>query len=87
MAWMNMLALIFLVKPVVVALKDYDAQRKKGIDPIFNPKKLGIKGADFWEEEYYHEIEKEVKSKKYVNSTMKTIKIQKVLSYTKNNIN
>jgi AGCS family alanine or glycine:cation symporter len=30
--------------------KDYKAKRKQGIeDPDFNPKELGIKNAEYWE--------------------------------------
>jgi AGCS family alanine or glycine:cation symporter len=38
------------VKPSIIALKDYEEQKKQGIDPQFDPVKLGIKNADFWEQ-------------------------------------
>ncbi len=50
MAWLNLIAILFLSKPALKVLKDYELQKKAGIDPVFNPIKLGIKGADFWEE-------------------------------------
>lgn len=50
MAWLNIIAILFLRKPAILALKDYQNQRKAGKDPVFNPKELGIKNADFWEE-------------------------------------
>lgn len=50
MVWTNVIALCFLVKPALIALKDYELQKKAGIDPQFDPVKLGIKNADFWEE-------------------------------------
>jgi AGCS family alanine or glycine:cation symporter len=38
-------------KPAIKALKDYEAQQKSGVtEYTFDPKKLGIKNADFWEE-------------------------------------
>ena len=37
------------MKPALIALKDYEQQKKEGKDPVFDPKKLGIKNADFWE--------------------------------------
>jgi AGCS family alanine or glycine:cation symporter len=46
----NVISLVFLVKPTLIALKDYEQQKKAGIDPQFNPEKLGIKNADFWVE-------------------------------------
>src|SRR5690606_20235077 len=50
MAWLNVIAILLLRKPALLALKDYQNQRKAGKDPVFNPKELGIKNADFWEE-------------------------------------
>ena len=50
MVWVNVISLVFLVKPTLIALKDYEQQKKDGKDPQFNPEKLGIKNADFWEE-------------------------------------
>jgi len=50
MAWLSLIAILFLLKPAVRVLKDYETQKKAGIDPVFNPIKAGITGADFWEE-------------------------------------
>ncbi|MDC7723975.1 alanine/glycine:cation symporter family protein [Priestia megaterium] len=52
MVWLNLIAILILAKPALVALKDYEAQKKQGIDPVFDPVKLGIKNADYWEKEY-----------------------------------
>ena len=52
MVWLNVIAIVILAKPALVALKDYEQQKKKGLDPVFDPKPLGIKNADFWEHEY-----------------------------------
>ena len=49
MAWLNLIAIFLLRKPALLALKDYQQQRKAGLDPCFDPKKLGIKNANFWE--------------------------------------
>ena len=53
MAWLNImgiLALFFMGRPALKALKDYEAQRKAGVEKYtFDPQKLGIKNADFWE--------------------------------------
>lgn len=49
MAWLNIIAILILHKPALKALKDYRAQKKQGKDPQFNPKDLGIKNADYWE--------------------------------------
>ena len=52
MAWLNVIAIIILQKPALLALKDYEKQKKAGKDPVFDPLALGIKDADFWEHEY-----------------------------------
>lgn len=49
MAWLNIIAIFLLRKPAMLALKDYAAQKKLGIDPVFSAKKLGIKNADEWD--------------------------------------
>ena len=51
--------IVLLAKPALIALKDYEAQKKQGLDPVFNSKKLGIKNAEYWEEEYTFDREKE----------------------------
>ncbi|WP_404331912.1 alanine/glycine:cation symporter family protein [Mesobacillus maritimus] len=50
MAWINLTAILFLTKPALQVLKDYARQKKANKDPVFKPAKLGIEGADFWEE-------------------------------------
>ncbi|KRD92840.1 sodium:alanine symporter [Bacillus sp. Root239] len=52
MVWLNLIAILILAKPALVALKDYETQKKQGVDPVFDPVKLGIKNADYWEKEY-----------------------------------
>lgn len=52
MAWLNIIAILLLTKPTLKILKDYEEQKKQGLDPVFDPVKLGIKNADFWENEY-----------------------------------
>lgn len=50
MAWLNIVAILLLQRPAIRALRDYEAQRKAGRDPEFDPRPLGIKNAPFWEE-------------------------------------
>ncbi|MFC7393066.1 alanine/glycine:cation symporter family protein [Scopulibacillus cellulosilyticus] len=52
MAWVNLIVIFLLTKTALKVLKDYEMQRKAGKNPVFEPVKLGIKGADFWEKEY-----------------------------------
>lgn len=47
MVWLNVIAILILAKPALIALKDYETQKKAGVDPVFDPKALGIKNADF----------------------------------------
>jgi len=53
MAWLNIIGIIiifFMSKPAIKALKDYEEQQKANVEQyIFDPKKLGIKNATFWE--------------------------------------
>lgn len=58
MAWLNIIAILLLMKPALKALKDYESQKKAGKDPVFNPENLGIKNADFWTTDFL-EDEKE----------------------------
>jgi AGCS family alanine or glycine:cation symporter len=48
MAWLNIVAILFLQKPALKALKDYRKQRKEGKNPVFNAEELGIKNTDVW---------------------------------------
>jgi len=52
MAWLNIigiLILFFMGSPALRALRDYEAQRKAGVEKYtFDPEKLGIRNADFW---------------------------------------
>ena len=52
MAWLNIIAILilfFMGNAALKALKDYEAQRKAGVETYtFDPEALGIKNADFW---------------------------------------
>ena len=51
--WLNLIVMILLAKPLFVTLKDYDRQRNNNVGRLtFDPKALGIKGADaeLWED-------------------------------------
>jgi len=49
MAWLNIAAILMLRKPAFDCLHDYEAQKALGVDPVFNPRALGIKDAEYWE--------------------------------------
>jgi AGCS family alanine or glycine:cation symporter len=59
MAWLNIVGIIvifFIAKPAIKALKDYEQQQKSGVKRYtFNPEKLGIKNASFWQERHNKE--------------------------------
>ncbi|MDQ0271493.1 alanine/glycine:cation symporter family protein [Cytobacillus purgationiresistens] len=59
MVWLNLIAILLLSKTAIKALRDYEAQKKQGLDPVFNSTKLGIKNAEYWENGYKEETEKE----------------------------
>ena len=55
MAWLNIVAILILQKPALIALRDYEAQlnaadpaEQATVDPTFDPAALGIERADFW---------------------------------------
>lgn len=48
MAWLNIVAILIIQKPAILALKDYETQLDQGVEPVFDPEKLGIEKADFW---------------------------------------
>lgn len=48
MAWLNIVAILILQRPALRALRDYEAQKKRGLDPRFDPEALGIRHAGPW---------------------------------------
>lgn len=55
MAWVNIIGILiifFMGRPAMRALKDYEEQKAAGVEKYtFDPKKLGIKNAHFWEKD------------------------------------
>ena len=49
MAWINIIVILLLSPKTFRILKDYERQKKSGKKPHFDPKSLGIKNADFWQ--------------------------------------
>lgn len=49
MAWFNVIVILILTKPGIATLRDYEEQKKLGVDPVFVPSRIGIKGAELWE--------------------------------------
>ncbi|MDO5628603.1 MAG: alanine/glycine:cation symporter family protein [Mobilicoccus sp.] len=49
MAWLNIVAILIMQVPAIKVLKDYQEQKKRGIDPQFDPRELDIKNAPWWE--------------------------------------
>ncbi|MBP2280244.1 AGCS family alanine or glycine:cation symporter [Psychrobacter sp. PL19] len=58
-AWLNIVGILiifFMARPTMKVLKDYEAQRKAGVTHYtFDPIKLGIKNAPYWEERHLKE--------------------------------
>lgn len=48
MAWFNIIAIVFLQKPALRALLDYEKQKKQGLDPVFVPEEIGVTNAHIW---------------------------------------
>lgn len=49
MAWINLISILLLSPKALSALKEYEKSKAKGEEPIFDPQKLNIHNADFWE--------------------------------------
>ncbi len=49
MAWVNIIVILLLSRQAFKALKSYERQKKEGKDPVFDPKEIGVEGAEFWE--------------------------------------
>ncbi|SDG52648.1 alanine/glycine:cation symporter family protein [Propionivibrio dicarboxylicus] len=49
MAWFNIVVIVLLAKPGIATLRDYEQQRKLGLDPVFVPSRCGIEGAELWD--------------------------------------
>ena len=50
MAWINIVAILLLSPQALRSLKDYERQKKQGIEPRFDATALNIRNAEFWEE-------------------------------------
>lgn len=48
MAIVNIISILLLARISIVCLKDYEKQKKAGLDPVFEPEKLGIKNTECW---------------------------------------
>ena len=48
MAWINIIAILLLSPRALRSLKDYERQKKQGMEPRFDPEALDIKGAEYW---------------------------------------
>jgi alanine or glycine:cation symporter, AGCS family len=48
MAWLNIVAILILQRPALLALKDYERQKRTGVKPVFDPEALGIRNAELW---------------------------------------
>ncbi len=49
MAWINIIAILLLSPQALRTLKDYERQKKQGLEPKFNPKALGINDCEYWQ--------------------------------------
>ncbi|MGD7003872.1 alanine/glycine:cation symporter family protein [Corynebacterium halotolerans] len=62
LAWLNMAAVLLLTPVVRKIIKDYDSQRKAGVDPVFDPQELGIEGAVWWETTFKRQMNEDVET-------------------------
>ncbi|ADY25792.1 amino acid carrier protein [Deinococcus proteolyticus MRP] len=50
MAWLNIIGILFLQKPALATLHDYEAQKRAGRDPIYDAEANGVHNAPLWTE-------------------------------------
>lgn len=50
MSYLNFIAIVLLSKPALRTLRDYERQKKMGLDPVFDPREAGVENAALWEE-------------------------------------
>jgi len=50
MAWINIVAILLLSPQALRSLKDYERQKKQGVEPKFDPSALGINNSDYWQQ-------------------------------------
>ena len=43
------MVILLLAKPGIATLRDYEEQKRMGLDPVFVPSRCGIKDAEIWE--------------------------------------
>lgn len=48
-SWVNLMCLVLLFPLVDRVYRDYEQQKKRGLDSTVEPTALGIDGAEFWE--------------------------------------
>ena len=46
MTWLNIVAILLLSRQAVRMVKDYQRQRREGLDPVFHPADFGIDDPD-----------------------------------------
>lgn len=62
----NLACLALLYKPGVSTLRDYEAQLKHGLDPVFIPERCGIENAELWHRIIAEDYADELKAYKQV---------------------
>ena len=50
MCWLNLPVLALMAPKSFRILKDYENQKKQGLDPVFVPEKLGLDNCELWDE-------------------------------------
>lgn len=48
MAWINIVAILLLSPKALRSLRDYEQQKKQGLEPNFDPEALDIKHCEYW---------------------------------------
>ena len=50
MCWLNLPVLLLMAPKSFKILKDYETQKKMGLDPVFIPEEIGFDNCELWDE-------------------------------------
>lgn len=72
MCWLNLPVLVLMAPKSFRLLKDYERQKKIGLDPVFEPDDIGIDNADLWNEIAAEKYPEQLKAKRAAEAKLET---------------
>ena len=72
MCWLNLPVLALMAPKSFKILKDYERQKKMGLDPVFEPDDVGFDNADLWKEIAAEKYPEQLKAKHEAEANLET---------------